>query len=66
VIFFLNELVSDNNLISVKTEYFAKNLIQAGAEKFPQPNHTCLCRHNFREKGDTAGEPAMPPLEVSV
>src|ERR1022692_385761 len=27
-------------------------------------SHPCLCRHNFREKGDTAGEPAMPPIEV--
>jgi hypothetical protein len=46
--------------------YFAKNLIQADAEKFPQPRHTCLCLHNFREKGDTAGESAMPPIETPV
>jgi hypothetical protein len=50
----------------IENDYFVKNLIQADAEKIPQPRHTCLCLHNFREKGDTVGESAKPPIEVPV
>jgi hypothetical protein len=46
--------------------YFVNNLIRGNAEKIPQPRHTCLCLHNFREKGDTVGESAKPPIEVPV
>jgi hypothetical protein len=50
----------------IENDYFVTNLIRDNAEKIPQPRHTCLCLHNFREKGDTVGESAMPPIETSV
>jgi len=55
VIFFLNDVNS------VELCYFARYSIQDNAFKILRPHHTCLCRHNFQEKGDTVGESAMPP-----